>query len=175
MRAPSVAAVLRTAGLAGTVTGCAMAVAALSSPWAIDGPRTGREPEQSGWTYLSDAGLLYVAGLGLVVVLAIALCVGPRSRRVSRAAGSAAVTMLILALAAVALLWWLIGLDVGVLNGDDGVRQFSAGAGFERAIVGLLVALTGLVVLLAGRWEARSRRALRRQEPPREPSWLSPG
>jgi hypothetical protein len=41
-------------------------------------------------------------------------------------------------------------------------------------VTGLLVAVVGLVVLLAGRWEARPRRA-HRADTTTEPSWLSPG
>jgi hypothetical protein len=65
------------------------------------------------------------------------------------------------------------GLDVSLFVSDDEVRKFNAGPGFERAVTGLLVAVTGTVVLLAGRWEARSRRALRR-EATAGPSRLSP-
>ena len=173
MRAPSVAALLRTAGLAGTVTGCVLAVASLSSQWAVDGPRAGRAPAETGWAYLTYGDLLLVAACALVVVLAVALCVGPRSRKVSRTAGAAALSLLLLALAGVALLWWMTGLDVSLFVSDDEVRKFNAGPGFERATTGLLIAVTGTVVLLAGRWEARSRRALRREAASR-PSRLSP-
>ena len=173
MRAPSAAALLRIAGLAGTTTGCVLAVASLSSPWAVDGPRAGRAGDRSGWAYMAYGDLLLVAVCALVVILAVALCVGPRSRRVSRTAGAAAVALLLAALAGVALLWWLTGLDVSLLVDDAEVRRFDPGPGFERAATGLLVAVAGTVVLLAGRWEARTSRAHRR-EAAGEPSWLTP-
>jgi hypothetical protein len=174
MRAPSVALLLRGAGLAGTAAGCVLVVASLSSTWAVDGPRAGRALDQTGWTYLGAGGFALAGACALVGILALALCVGPRSRRVSRTAGSAAVSLLLVALGVVAALWWLTGLDVSVLADDGDVRKLDPGPGFGRAVTGLLVAVVGLVVLLAGRWEARPRRA-RRAQGPREPSWLSPG
>jgi hypothetical protein len=173
MRAPSAAAVIRIAGLGGTFTGCAMAVASLSSRWVVDGPRSGRAAPETGWQFLAYGDLLLVGVCALVLVLALALCVGPRSRRVSRRAGGTAMALLLAALAGVALLWWLTGLDVSLLRSDDGVRQYDPGPGFEHAATGLVVAITGMMVLLAGRWEARPGRAA--ADAASEPSWLTQG
>jgi hypothetical protein len=179
MRAPSVAGLLRVAGLAGTLTGCVLAVAALSAKWAVDGPGEGHAPEQNGWHYLDAGAALLTAGCALVVILAVALAVGPRSRRVSRTAGSGAVALLLAAVAGVALLWWLNSLDVSFFTDDDQAVRYDPGPGFQHAIIGLLVAVVGTWVLLAGRWEARPRsRSRRRGAPPPgsgEPSWLAPG
>jgi hypothetical protein len=177
MRAPSVAALLRTAGLIGTATGCVMAVASLSSPWAVDGPSAGHAADESGWQFLAYGDVGLVAACVFVMVLAVALCVGPRSRRVSRTAGSAAMALLLLALGGVALLWWLTGLDVSLFADDASARRFDPGPGFDHAAVGLLVAIVGVLVLLAGRWEARPRGARRPDAVagPAEPSWLTPG
>jgi hypothetical protein len=173
MRAPSAAGLLRVVGLAGTATGCVLAVAALSSPWAVDGPERGVAPDESGWTFMAYGDLALVAVCALVVILAIALCVGPRSRRVSRSAGAGAIALLLAALGGVAVMWWLTGLDASTLVDEDDVRRFDPGPGFSQAATGLLVAITGTVVLLAGRWETRTRRALAREAPPAEPTWLS--
>jgi hypothetical protein len=177
MRAPSVAGVLRVAGLAGTLAGCVLAVAALSAKWAVDGPGEGHAPEQTGWHFLDAGAPLLVAACGLVVILAVALAVGPRSRKVSRTAGGAAVGLLLAALGAVALLWWLNSLDVSLFTDDDQAMRYDPGPGFQHAITGLLVAIIGTWVLLAGRWEARPRARRRGAPPPPsgEPSWLAPG
>ena len=178
MRAPSVAGVLRVAGLVGTLTGCVLAVAALSAKWAIDGPGEGHAPEQTGWHFLDAGAPLLVAGCLMVAILAVALAVGPRSRKVSRTAGGAAVGLRLAALGAVALLWWLNSLDVSLFTDEDQAMRYDPGPGFEHAITGLLVAMIGTWVLLAGRWEARPRSRSRRGAPPPasgEPSWRAPG
>jgi hypothetical protein len=177
MRAPSVAGLLRVAGLAGTLAGCAMAVASLSAKWAVDGPGEGHAPEQSGWQFINYGAPLLLAACVLVAILAIALAAGPRSRKVSRVAGGAAVSVLVLAVGAVALLWWLNSLDVSFFNDDDTAMRYDPGPGFQHAITGLLVAVVGTWVLLAGRWEARPRSRSRHGAPPPasgEPSWLAP-
>jgi hypothetical protein len=179
MRAPSVAGLLRGTGLAGTLTGCALAVVALSAEWAVDGPGEGHAPEQTGWQFLDYSAPLLTAACVLVAILAIALAVGPRSRRVSRTAGGAAVGLLLAALGGVALLWWLNSLDVSFFTDDDQAMRYDPGPGFEHAITGLLVAVVSTWVLLAGRWEARPRSRSRHggAPPPAsgEPSWLAPG
>jgi GNAT superfamily N-acetyltransferase len=161
-RAPSVAAVLRVVGLGGTLAGCVLTIAALSKTWAVDGPREGFASRLDGWAYLAwgDVALLGVALF--VAVLAIALCVGPRSRKVSRTAGGGAALVLLAALAGLGIGYWLMGLDFSFFSSSDDLRRYDAGPGFGDAAVGLGVALLGLMVLLAGRWEARTRAALRR-------------
>jgi hypothetical protein len=163
MRVPTVAGLLRVMGLGATTVGCVMAVASLSQKWAVDGPREGHEAAETGWQHMAYGDLLLVAVCALVVVLAAALCVGPRSRRVTRLAGGASLSLLVAALAGVALLYWMSGLDVSFFGADDAVRRFDAGPGYAAAATGLVVALLGMLVLLAGRWEARTRKALRRE------------
>jgi hypothetical protein len=177
MRAPSVAGLLRVAGLAGTLTGCAMVVAALSAKWAVDGPGEGHAPEKTGWQFLDAGAPALLAGCGMVVILALALAAGPRSRRVSRTAGGAVVGLLLAALAAVSLLWWLNSLDVSLFTDENNAMRYDPGPGFQDAVTGLLVAMIGSWVLLAGRWEARPRSRRRGAPPPTpgEPSWLAPG
>ena len=92
---------------------------------------------------------------------------GPRSRRTTRLAGGAALSLLLAALAGVVAGYWLSGLDVSFF-GDDAVRQYDAGPGYTAAATGLVVALFGLLVLLAGRWEARTRGALKREAKARQ-------
>jgi hypothetical protein len=178
MRAPSVAGLLRVAGLAGTLAGCVLAVASLSATWAVDGPGAGHAPDQNGWQFLSYGDTALTGACVLVAILAVALAVGPRSRRVSRTAGGAAVALLLCAVGAVALLWWLSSLDVSFFVDDDQAMRYDPGPGFQHAVTGLLVAVVGTWVLLAGRWEARPRsRSRRRGAPPPapgEPSWLAP-
>jgi hypothetical protein len=176
MRAPSVAGMLRGAGLAGTLTGCALAVAALSARWTVDGPGEGHAPARTGWQFL-DAGAALLAGICvLVAILAVALAVGPRSRRVSRTAGGALVGLLLAALGAVALLWWLNSLDVSLFGDEDQAMRYDPGPGFQHAVTALLVAIVSSWVLLAGRWETRPRSRRRGAPPPAagEPSWLAP-
>jgi hypothetical protein len=177
MRAPSVAGLLRIAGLAATATGCVMAVASLSERWAVDGPRAGDAAPQTGWQHIGYGAPLLAAVCALVLVLATALCIGPRSRRVSRRAGGASVSLLAAALAAVGLSYWMSGLDFSFFGNGDALRHYDAGPGYAAAATGLAVALLGVMVLLAGRWEARTRKALRREaaalepEPEQTPSW----
>jgi hypothetical protein len=161
-RLPTVAGGLRVLGLAGTAAGCVATIASLSRDWAVDGPREGHASAETGWQWLTYGDLLLVAASVLVLILATALCVGPRSRRVSRTAGTAAVAVLLLALAAIGVLYWLTGLDVSFFS-DDSVRQYDPGPGFGAAVTGLGIALLGVLVLLAGRWDARTRRAIRRE------------
>jgi hypothetical protein len=162
-RLPSPAGVLRVAGLGATLTGCVLTIAALSKTWAVDGPREGFAPRLDGWAYLAWGDLALLGVAIFVALLAVALCVGPRSRRVSRTAGGGAALLLLAALAGVGLGSWLMGLDVSFLSSSDDLRKYDAGPGFGAAAVGLGVALLGLMVLLAGRWEARTRAALRRE------------
>jgi hypothetical protein len=184
MRVPTVAGVLRVVGLAGTTAGCVMAVASLSRTWAVDGPREGHVAARSGWQALGFADLLLVGACALVVVLALALAVGPRSRKTSRTAGGLALFVLLAALAAVGVGYWLSGLDFSFFS-DDPTREYDTGPGYGAAATALGIAVLGLLVLLAGRWEARTRKALRREaaaaaavvppepEPEPEPSWLA--
>ena len=182
VRVPRVAGVLRVVGLAGTVAGCVMAVASLSRTWAIDGPREGHAASQSGWQALGYGDLALVGACALVVILATALCVGPRSRKTSRTAGGLALFVLLAALAGVGVAYWLSGLDFSFFS-DDPVREYDAGPGYGAAATGLGIAVLGLLILLAGRWEARTRKALRREaaaaaaalppDPEPEPSWLA--
>jgi TRAP-type C4-dicarboxylate transport system permease small subunit len=100
---------LRGLGLAITLAGLIATIASLSQTWVRDSSGNG-PAEQSGWAFgLVDAAL--VGGCVLVAILAIALCVGPRSRKVSRSAGAFAFTILGLALAGIGLTDWLVGLD----------------------------------------------------------------
>lgn len=172
MRAPSVAGLLRVTGLAGTLVGCGIAVASLSETWAVETTADGTPVDRTGWEYLSYGDVAIVAGCALVAVLAVALCAGPRSRKVSRTAGGAAVGVLLLGLAGVGVVYWLTGLDLDVFGADD-APSYDAASGFLRAAIGLGVAAVGVMVLLAGRWETRTRRALARDAPPAEPSWLT--
>jgi hypothetical protein len=153
---------LRGLGLAITLAGLVCAVASLSQTWVKDssgnGPRV-----QTGWEALSygDAGM--IAGCLLVAILAIALCVGPRSRKVSRTAGGFALTILALGLAAVGVVDWLLGLDFSFFSDAD-AHTYTAGAGFQNAAIGLGLAVFGMLILLAGRWDARTRASLRREQ-----------
>jgi hypothetical protein len=162
-RAPAFAGILRVAGLAGTLAGGLLTVAALSKTWATDGPRAGFATRLDGWAYLAWGDLALLAVVLLVALLAGALTVGPRSRKVSRTAGGGAAFLLLAALAGVGLGYWLMGLDFSFFSSSDDLRRYDPGPGFGDAAVGLGVALLGLMVLLAGRWEARTRAALRRE------------
>jgi hypothetical protein len=162
-RAPSVAGVLRVVGLGGTLVGCVLTIASLSKTWATDGPREGFAPRLDGWSYLAWGDLALLGVTAFVALLAVALCVGPRSRKVSRTAGGGAAFLLLVALAGLGLGYWLMGLDFSFFSSSDDLRRYDAGPGFGDAALGLGVALLGLMVLLAGRWEARTRAALRRE------------
>jgi hypothetical protein len=162
-RVPTVAGILRVAGLAGTLAGCVLTVAALSKTWAVDGPREGFAARLDGWAYLSWGDLALLAVALLVAILATALTVGPRSRKVSRTAGGGAAFLLLGALAGVGIGYWVMGLDFSFFSSSDDLRRYDAGPGFGDAAIGLGVALLGLMVLLAGRWEARTRAAIRRE------------
>lgn len=181
-RVPRVAWLLRVVGLAGTIVGCVMAVASLSKTWTVDGPRAGHAAAQSGWQGMAYGDWLLTGTCVLVGILATALCVGPRSRKTSRTAGGAALVLLLAALAGVGLAYWMMGLDLSVdlSLGDTGdePNKYAAGPGFGAAATALGAAVLGMLVLLAGRWEARTRKALRREaaaaavpEPEGEPSW----
>jgi hypothetical protein len=152
---------LRGLGLAITLAGLIATIASLSQTWVRDSSGNG-PAEQSGWAYgLVDAAL--VGGCVLVAILAIALCVGPRSRKVSRSAGAFAFTILGLALSGIGLTDWLVGLDFSFFVDDD-AHRYTAGPGFQAGGIGLGVAALGLMILLAGRWDARTRASLRREQ-----------
>jgi hypothetical protein len=180
MRVPTVAGVLRVVGLAGTLAGCVMTVASLSETWAEEDSNHGVLATRTGWDWLGVGDLLLIAVCALTGVLAIALCVGPRSRKVSRSAGGLGLTLLALSLVGVGVTYWLVDMDFAFWTSDD-ADNFSAGPGYQSAAIGLGIAVAGLLVLLAGRWEARTRKALRREAaraaaPPvpqddAEPSW----
>jgi uncharacterized membrane protein YidH (DUF202 family) len=159
---------LRGTGLAITLGGLVVTIASLSQTWVKDS--SGNGPAlQSGWHALSFGDLAVVGGCLLVAILAIALTAGPRSRKVSRTAGGFALTILGVGLAGVAVVDWLVGLDFSFFSDSD-AHRYSAGPGFQAAEIGLGVAVFGLLVLLAGRWDARTRRALRREaNAPRRP------
>ncbi|HEY6763021.1 MAG TPA: hypothetical protein VI318_26200, partial [Baekduia sp.] len=162
-RVPSVGGLLRVVGLAGTLAGCLLTVASLSKTWAVDGPREGVAAPETGWQHIAYGDVILLAACVFVAILATALCVGPPSRRVTRTAGGAALTLLVGALAAVAIMYWMAGLDFSFFDSSDELRRFDAGPGYQDAATGLAVASLGMLVLLAGRWEARTRKALRRE------------
>jgi hypothetical protein len=156
-----VAYLLRGTGLAITLGGLVAAVASLSKTWVKDGPARGVATPRSGWDWLGPwVGLLLVAVV-MTAILAIALTAGPRSRKVSRTAGGFALTILGLALAGVGVTDWMVGLDFSFFTDND--TNYIAGPGFQATAVGLGVAVFGLLILLAGRWDARTRASLKRE------------
>lgn len=156
---------LRGLGLAITLAGLVVAVASLSRTWATDGfVKDGDLVARSGWDYLGAGGAALVAVCLFVAVIAIALTFGPRSRKVSRSAGALALTPLLLALAAVGIVDWMSGLDFSFFTDSDDVHHYVVKSGFEIAAIGLGVATFGVLILLAGRWDARTRASLRREQ-----------
>jgi hypothetical protein len=151
---------LRGLGLAITLAGLVVAVASLSRTWVRDGPSRGVATPRTGWDWLGPWAALLLAAVVLTAILAIALTAGPRSRKVSRTAGGFALTILALALAAVGVVDWMVGLDFSFFTDSD--TNYIVGPGFQVAAIGLGVAVFGLLVLLAGRWDARTRASLRR-------------
>jgi hypothetical protein len=152
---------LRGVGLTVTLAGLIAAVESLSQTWVKDSSGNG-PAVQNGWDALRYGDLAMVGGCVLVALLAVALCVGPRSRKVSRTAGGFALTLLALGLAGVGVVDWLLGLDFSFFSDSD-AHNYTAGAGFQSAAIALGVAALGLLILLAGRWDARTRASLRRE------------
>src|SRR4051812_1427372 len=140
-RVPRVAGVLRVIGLGGTMVGCVLAVASLSKTWAVDGPREGVAAPRTGWSYLAYGDVALVGACVLAGILATALCVGPRSRRVSRSAGGGAVLLLLGALAGVGIGYWMMGLDFSFFSSSDALRTYDTGPGFGDAAIGLAIAV----------------------------------
>ncbi|WCB95441.1 hypothetical protein DSM104299_04185 [Baekduia alba] len=184
MRVPSLAGVFRFVGLAVTLAGCVLVVASLSETWAEQDSSRDVVATRTGWDWLGIGDVLLLGVCALTAVLAVALCVGPRSRKVSRSAGGLALTLLVLALVGVGVTYWLVDMDFAFWIDSDDADNYSAGPGYQAAAVGLGIAVLGLLILLAGRWEARTRKALRREaaaaavgaaadpgEP--EPSWAA--
>ncbi|WP_027006104.1 hypothetical protein [Conexibacter woesei] len=157
---------LRGLGLAITLGGLVVAVASLSRTWVKDGPSRGVEVPRTGWDWLGPWAALLLAAVVLTAILAIALTAGPRSRKVSRTAGGFALTILALAIAAVGVVDWMVGLDFSFFTDND--TNYIVGPGFQAAAIGLGVAVFGLLVLLAGRWDARTRASLKRERRGRE-------
>jgi hypothetical protein len=181
MRMPTVAGVLRFVGLAGTIAGCVMTVASLSETWAKQDSSHGVVATRTGWDWLGFGDLALLGVCALTVILAIALCVGPRSRKVSRSAGGLALTLVLVSLVGVGVTYWLVDMDFAFWTDSNDADNYSAGPGYQAAAIGLGVAVLGLLILLAGRWEARTRKALRREaaraaapslpQDDAEPSW----
>lgn len=152
---------LRGLGLTVTLAGLVVTVASLSRTWVKDGPSRGVEVPRTGWDWLGPWVALLLAAVVLTAILAIALCAGPRSRKVSRTAGGFALTVLALALAGVGVVDWMVGLDFSFFTDND--TNYVVGPGFQEAGIGLGVAVLGMLVLLAGRWDARTRASLKRE------------
>ena len=57
---------------------------------------------------------------------------------------------------------WMVGLDFSFFTDND-ANNYTAGPGFQAAAVGLGIAVLGLLILLAGRWDARTRGSLKRE------------
>jgi hypothetical protein len=160
-RGRTLAYLLRGLGLAIALGGLVATVASLSQTWVKDGPARGVATPRTGWDWLGPwVGLLLVAVV-LTAILAVALTAGPRSRKVSRTAGGFALTILGLALAGVGVTDWMLSLDFSFFTDND--TNYIAGSGFQAAAIGLGVAVFGVLILLAGRWDARTRAALRRE------------
>jgi hypothetical protein len=156
---------LRGLGLAITLGGLIVTVASLSREWATDGfAKDGDLVSRSGWQYLGAGGAALVAVCVFVAIIAIALTVGPRSRKVSRSAGALALVPLALTLATVGVLDWMSGLDFSFFTDNSDAHHYVVKSGFEIAAIGLGVATFGVLVLLAGRWDARTRASYRRDE-----------
>jgi hypothetical protein len=155
---------LRGLGLTITLAGLVVTVASLSRTWATDGfAKDGDLTTHTGWDYLGLGAAALVVCCVFVAVIAVALTAGPRSRKVSRTAGALALTPLALALAAIGVLDWMSGLDFSFFTDSDDVHHYVVKSGFEIAAIGLGVAVLGTLILLAGRWDARTRASLRRQ------------
>lgn len=154
---------LRGLGLAVTLAGLIVTVASLSRTWVKDGPSRGVETPRTGWDWLGPWVGLLLAVVVLTGILAIALTAGPRSRKVSRTAGGFALTILALALVGVGVTDWMVGLDFSFFT--DNATNYVVGPGFQAAAIGLGVAVLGMLILLAGRWDARTRASLRRLGP----------
>jgi hypothetical protein len=155
---------LRGLGLAIALAGLIVTIASLSRTWATDGfAKEGNLVARSGWDYLGAGGAALVAVCLFVAVIAVALTFGPRSRKVSRSAGALALTPLVLGLATIGVLDWLSGLDFSFFTDSDDVHHYVVKSGFEVAAIGMAVAILGVLILLAGRWDARTRASLKRE------------
>jgi hypothetical protein len=167
MKAVNLSALLRIVGCLAALVGCVWAIRALWSVWAVDGPGPGRVPEQDGWEWMTYGDVALCAACGLAAGLVAALSVGTGSPRAMRGAGVAALLLLAGTLAGVAYVWWVMGLDNDVLGlaSDAGrTRAHDRGPGAGEAATGLVIAMSGVVVALAGS-SRRRHQPVRRRAP----------
>jgi hypothetical protein len=166
MKAVNLSAILRIVGCLATIVGCVWAIRALWSVWAVDGPGEGRAPDETGWQWMTYGDVALCASCALAAGLVAALGVGTGSPRAMRGAGVAALFLLTGTLAGVAYVWWVMGLDNDVLGlaSDAGRnRAHDRGPGAGEAATGLVIAMSGVVVALAG--SSRRKQAQRARRP----------